>query len=75
MVKNEEYYLQCGTSYFYAYLVEKILKVKQIIGGDISIVNQTYPNKEVLFKIGNVKVVIMPIMRDELSKYYLGTIG
>lgn len=57
MVKNEEYYLQCGTSYFYAYLVEKILKVKQIIGGDISIVNQTYPNKEVLFKIGNVKVL------------------
>lgn len=76
MVKNNEYYLQCGISYLSIFMIEKLLKVQQIIGGDISIVNQTYPNKEILFKVGNVKVLIMPLMRDEISEYYcLGNIA
>jgi hypothetical protein len=75
MVKNNEYYLQCGISYLSIFMIEKLLKVQQIIGGDISIVNQTYPNKEILFKVGNVKVLIMPLMRDEVSEYCLGNIA
>lgn len=75
MVKNNEYYLQCGISYLSVFLIEKLLKVQQIIGGDISIVNQTYPNKEILFKVSNVNVLIMPLMRDEVSEYCLGNIA
>ena len=75
MVKNNEYYLQCEISYLPVFMIEKLLKVQQIIGGDISIVNQTYPNKEILFKVGNIKVLIMPLMRDEVSEYCLGNIA
>lgn len=75
IVKNNEYYLQCGISYLSVFWVEKLLKVQSIIGGDISIVNQTYPNKEILFKVGNVKILIMPLMRDEVSEYCLGNIA
>lgn len=75
MVKNNEYYLQCGISYLSVFMIEKLLKVQQIIGGDISIVNQTYPNKEILFKVGDIKVLIMPLMRDEVSEYCLGNIA
>jgi len=75
MVKNNEYYLQCGISYLSVFMIEKLLKVQQIIGGDISIINQTYPNKEILFKVGDIKVLIMPLMRDEVSEYCLGNIA
>lgn len=75
MVKNNEYYLQMGTSYLSIFLVEKLLEVGKMLSSDIVVVNQTYPNKEMLFKIGNVNILIMPLMRDEVSEYYLGNIA
>ncbi len=76
MVKNDDYFLNIDESKFSIFLIERLLKVAEILNGEIVIVNRTQSNKPITFKVGEVKVMIMPIISDyDDSEYCLGNIA
>lgn len=75
MVPNNEYYLQMGISFLSIYLVERLLKIQELIGDTIQIINHQEAHNAILFKIGEVKIIIMPLLKNEKSNYLLGNIA
>jgi Zn finger protein HypA/HybF involved in hydrogenase expression len=75
MVRNNEYYVQCGNSFMSIYLIERLLKVSELLCEEIFLVNQITESQFSVFRIGKVKVLLMPLMRNEDSDYFLGNIA
>jgi hypothetical protein len=75
MVKNNEYYVQCGNSFMSIHLIEKLLNVSKLLCEEIFLVNQTMESQFSIFRIGKVKVLLMPLIRTEDSDYFLGNIA
>jgi hypothetical protein len=76
MVKDERSFVQIDFCYFSIRALKILIKVQKIIGGDVSLCYKESPNKPMIFKIGGVKVALMPfIFGEENKKYSLGSIS
>jgi hypothetical protein len=75
MIYDSQYHLNIDDCKMSIFLIERLMKVAEILDSKIFIVNKTDANKAVTFKVGQVKVMLMPIMRDDNSKYGLGNIA
>jgi hypothetical protein len=75
MVRNYEYYVECVNSFLSIHLIERLLKISDLVNSPIVLVNQTTESNYSIFKIDNIKVLIMPLMRNKDSDYFLGNIA
>lgn len=67
MIRSRDYYLQLGDAFLAIWLAEKLLKVQELVGGELLLVNEGIGNLSArVFEIGSVRVVIQPLLTNGL---------
>lgn len=56
-------------AYFHADKFYKLIKVRDILGGEIELINYSKPTSGVLFKVGVCEIFLMPVMYGDASDW------
>lgn len=69
---HEYHYTKLGNAYFATRYFYKLFEVRNVVGGDIVLVRSGKPNEPHFFSIGDLSVIVMPIMQENVEEYAVG---
>lgn len=56
-------------AYFHVDVFYKLIKVRDILGGEIELISYSKPTRAVLFKVGVCEILLMPVMYNDASNW------
>lgn len=64
-----EYLVNIKGAYFYVERFYKLIKVRDILGGEIELISYSKPTRAVLFKVGVCEILLMPVIYNDASDW------